>query len=219
MIRVTRTKKPALLVDKAASWKREIRSASTDAARKKAQGKYGHDEIKQALVEMFHGKCAYCESYVPHIDYGHIEHFKPKSTPAYFELAVEWNNLLLACGRCNGVENKGTKFPLAKEGGPLVNPVKENPPRHLRFDFDPMLKLANVLGVSKRGETTQTILGLNRPDLLKHRSKFVRKLWVISSRYYDDADAREIIESALHPKEEYSAFALALKSNLKPNQA
>ena len=82
-----------------------------------------------------------------------------------------------------------------------------------------MLKLANVLGVSKRGETTQTILGLNRPDLLKHRSKFVRKLWVISSRYYDDADAREIIDSALHPKEEYSAFALALKSNLKPNQA
>ena len=214
MIRVTRTKKPALLVDKAASWKREIRSASTDAARENAQGKYRHDEIKQALVEMFHGKCAYCESHITHIDYGHIEHFKPKSSPAYFELAVEWNNLLLACGRCNGAENKGTKFPLANKGGPLVNPVKESPSPHLRFDFDPMLKLANVLGISKRGETTRTILGLNRPELLKHRSKFVRKLWVISSRYYDDAVAREIIDSAIRPEEEYSAFARVLKKSL-----
>src|ERR1039458_5253125 len=127
MIRVTRTEKPALLADKEASWKKAIRLASNDAARKNAQDKYKHEGIKSALIEMFHGKCAYCESYITHIDYGHIEHFKPKSIPAYYELAVEWDNLLLAGGRCNGVENKGTKFPLADKDGPLVNPVKENP--------------------------------------------------------------------------------------------
>jgi len=58
------------------------------------------------------------ESEITHIDYGHIEHFKPKGTPAYYEFAVEWNNLLLACGRCNGAENKGAKSPLANKGGP-----------------------------------------------------------------------------------------------------
>ena len=117
MIRVSRTKKPALLANKEANWKKDIRLASTDAARKNAQDRYKHEAIKEALVAMFHGKCAYCESDITHIDYGHIEHFKPKSTPAYFELAVEWDNLLLACGRCNGAENKGTKFPLADKGG------------------------------------------------------------------------------------------------------
>jgi len=214
MIRVHRTQKPALLAHNEATWRKAIRSASTDAARKQAQDKYKHDEIKDALIDMFHGKCAYCESDITHIDYGHIEHFKPKGTPAYYELAVEWDNLLLACGRCNGAENKGTKFPLADKAGPLVNPAEEEPSRHLRFDFDPKLKLANVLGVSKRGETTQKTLGLNRPQLLEHRSKFVRKLWVIADRYHQDAEARDIVDSATSPQEEYSAFALALKKSL-----
>jgi uncharacterized protein (TIGR02646 family) len=214
MIRVTRTKKPTLLANKEANWKKEIRLASTDAARKNAQDKYKHKDVKKALVDMFHGKCAYCESLITHIDYGHIEHFKPKGTPAYYELAVEWDNLLLACGRCNGAENKGTKFPLADEGGPLVNPVDENPSKHLRFDFDPQLKLANVLGISKRGETTRKTLGLNRPQLLEHRSKFVKKLWVIANHYHDDNAAREIIDSAICTKEEYAAFARALKKTL-----
>jgi uncharacterized protein (TIGR02646 family) len=214
MIRVTRTQKPILLADNEASWKKAIRLASTDAARKNAQDKYKHDEIKEALIDMFQGKCAYCESDITHIDYGHIEHFKPKGTPAYYELAVDWDNLLLACGRCNGAENKGTKFPLADNGGPLVNPAEEEPSKHLRFDFDPRLKLANVLGISKRGETTQRTLGLNRPQLLKHRSKFVAKLWVIASRYHEDNEARRIIDLAIYPQEEYSAFALAVKESL-----
>jgi len=214
MIRVTRTRKPDVLAAKEANWKRAIRSASTNAARQNAQDKYKHEEIKKALIDMFHGKCAYCESAIMHVDYGHIEHFKPKGTPAYYELAVEWDNLLLACGRCNGAENKGTRFPLADRGGPLVNPVKEEPSEHLLFDFDPTLKLANVLGISKRGETTWKTLGLNGPELLKHRSKFVRKLWVIAGRYHEDDAAREIIDSAICPQEEYSAFALALKKLL-----
>jgi uncharacterized protein (TIGR02646 family) len=214
MIRVTRTQKPALLADNEANWKNAIRMATTDAARKNAQDKYRHDNIKNALIDMFHGKCAYCESDIVHIDYGHIEHFKPKGASAYYELAVDWDNLLLACGRCNGAENKGNKFPLADKGGPLVNPVTEEPSRHLRFDFDPQLKLANVLGISTRGETTRNTLGLNRPQLLEHRSRFVKKLWLIATFYHKDAEARELIESAINPKEEYSAFALALHKTL-----
>ena len=210
MIRVFRTKKPALLAVNEVSWKKDIREASTEDARKRAQDKYKHREIKKALTSMFHGKCAYCESAITHIDYGHIEHFKPKGTPAYYELAVDWDNLLLACGRCNGAENKGAKFPLAAQGGPLVNPVKERPSRHLRFDFDPKLKIANILGITRRGETTQKILGLNRPALLKHRSTFVKKLWVIAMRYHQDAQARDIIDASTSPKEEYSAFAAEL---------
>ena len=212
MIRVTRTPKPAVLQAKEASWKKKIRDASNDLTRKAAQAKYQHEAIKAALVAMFHGKCAYCESAITHIDYGHIEHFMPKGVPAYAELAVDWDNLLLACGRCNGPEHKGAKFPLANEGGPLVNPVAEEPSEHLRFDFDDRLKFANVLGISKRGETTQAILGLNRPELLQRRSLFVWKLWMIADRYHEDDEAREIVDLAvMDPNAEYVAFARAVK--------
>jgi len=41
------------------------------ARRKKenAQNKYRHRKIKNTLVEMFHGKCAYCESKITVITY------------------------------------------------------------------------------------------------------------------------------------------------------
>lgn len=218
MIRVNRGRKPSVLVKNESRWKKAIRSARTDAAREKAQGKYQHKQIKEALDLTFHGKCAYCESQIKHVDYPHIEHFRPKSVRKYYELAVDWDNLLLACGRCNGVENKGVQFPTKAEKGPLVNPTEEDPGRHLSFDFDPVTKLANVLGISDRGETTRIVLGLNRPDLVRHRSDFVKKLWVIASRYHQDQDARGIIDEAVGEKSEYTAFARALKHNVDEQQ-
>lgn len=214
MIRVYSSPKPDILAKKEGAWKLAIRSATTQTARAKAQNKYRHQKIKAALEQHFHGKCAYCESRITHVDYPHIEHFKPKSWPQFYELAVDWDNLLLACGRCNGTENKGVKFPTAAENGPLVNPKAEEPGEHLGFDFDGNTKLANVLGLTPRGDTTRNVLGLNRPDLVKQRSDFVKKLWVIGHRYHFDEAARVIIEEAINEKAEYSAFARALKSYL-----
>jgi uncharacterized protein (TIGR02646 family) len=215
MIFVKRSAKPGILEEKEAKWKSAILATTSKRAREKAQNKYRHKQIKDALVEMFRGKCAYCESSITHIDYGHIEHYKPKALPAYYDLAVEWKNLLLACGRCNGTENKGVKFPLAVEGGPLVNPTEDDPDEHLIFDYDAKARLANVLGKSPRGETTWRILGLNRPELVRHRSAFVMKLYAIATRYDHDAEARDIIDSSVEAGEEYSAFAKLLKKQLK----
>ena len=112
---------------------------------------------------MFHGKCAYCESKISHVDYGHIEHFKPKSR--FPDLTFEWTNLLLSCPICNGSEYKSDRFPLETEGGPLVNPCDELPAEHFEFVFDPVAKLATVIGKTARGQTTEAIVGLNRYDL------------------------------------------------------
>jgi uncharacterized protein (TIGR02646 family) len=211
MIYLARGAEPRILVRQGAKWKAAISAARTAKAREKAQGKYKHPSIKEALVQMFHGKCAYCESAITHIEYGHIEHFKPKSLAVYYELAVDWTNLLLACGRCNGAEHKGVKFPGPAEGGPLVDPSAEDPSNHLRFDFDVVTKLANVLDTSQRGETTWRTLGLNRPDLVRRRSEFVKKLWVIGLHYFTDPQARAIIDTAADPGAEYAAFARALQ--------
>lgn len=135
MIKVTRIDKPKVLEKNADKWTRDLLAATTKQDRDKTQKKYGHRQVKQALLEMFGGKCAYCESKIIHVDYGHIEHFKPKDK--FRELCFQWSNLLLACGVCNGAEHKGNKFPEKVEGGPFVNPCDDDPSEHFIFSYDP----------------------------------------------------------------------------------
>ncbi len=159
---------------------------------------------------MFHGKCAYCESKIRHVDYGHIEHFRPKSKPESRSFAFEWGNLLLSCAVCNGAEHKGDRFPEAAAGGPLVNPCEDLPEEHFEFVFDFRARLATVIGTTVRGKTTEALLGLNRQDLRAYRSQQVMKLCVLSRFAENDPDARTLLEEASQDDAEYAAFAKAL---------
>jgi uncharacterized protein (TIGR02646 family) len=174
MIKVKRSAKPPILVQKAKEWT-ETLLAKTKKDRKLAESKYQHKQIKVCLVKMFHGKCAYCESQIRHIDYGHIEHYRPKSR--FPKLTYSWTNLLLACGVCNGKAHKGDKFPQKKEGGRLINPSIDDPEDHFNFYYDPQTRIASVYGTTQRGETTEKLLGLNRYELREHRSKYMRRLY------------------------------------------
>lgn len=70
---------------------------------------YSDNSVRDVLLDMFHGKCAYCESKITSIYNGDIEHFRPKgeikeatpTKPGYYWLAAEWENLLFACPFCN----------------------------------------------------------------------------------------------------------------------
>ncbi|GGF30280.1 hypothetical protein [Flavobacterium limi] len=71
---------------------------------------YRHAEVKKALIDLFKGKCAYCESTFLHVYSGDVEHFRPKGEieevaepkkPGYYWLASNWDNLLLSCRNCN----------------------------------------------------------------------------------------------------------------------
>lgn len=72
--------------------------------------RYKTDDIKVALNDIYHGKCAFCETKSESM---HVEHFRPKRG-GYYWLAYSWDNLLLSCPTCN--TNKSDEFPLA-EGG------------------------------------------------------------------------------------------------------
>ena len=208
MIKVARSPKPVILEHNQQNWTRVLLEASTDTERRRAEGKYRHRAIKDALAAMFHGKCAYCESKMSHIEYGHIEHFKPKSR--FRNLAFEWTNLLLSCPICNGPEYKGDHFPEETDGGPLVNPCDETPAEHFEFVFDPVAKLASVIGKTIRGQTTEKLLGLNRSDLREYRSKIIMMYYVLSDYAKTDTDARTLLDEACRDEGEYAAFVRLL---------
>jgi uncharacterized protein (TIGR02646 family) len=176
-----------------------------------AESKYKHKSIKAALVKMFCGKCAYCESKITHIEYGHIEHYRPKSGPeGRPKLTFVWSNLLLACGICNGAEHKGDRFPTASQGGPIVNPCNDDPVAHLNFHYDAVTKLASVYGVTPRGKTTVELLGLNRPLLREYRSKHVQRLVVLATLAPTYPQAQALIREAKESASPYAAFARTL---------
>lgn len=69
---------------------------------------YKHEAVKQRLEELFHRKCAYCESSYASQAPVDVEHFRPKGRvegepqhPGYWWLAAEWTNLLPSCLDCN----------------------------------------------------------------------------------------------------------------------
>lgn len=109
---------------------------------------YGEPDVRERLNELFHFKCAYCESKVAATQPGAVEHYRPKgkvtvpgangkaaSKPGYPWLAAEWSNLLLSCTDCNSPRKqqvrslptrtlgKANWFPLADEALRATTPA------------------------------------------------------------------------------------------------
>ncbi len=219
MIQVNRTPEPLVLTNNAIIWLTSYRNAvnayianpSIANRRRKniEENRYRQAQIKEALIHMFSGKCAYCESQILHIDYGHIEHYRPKSL--FPDECFNWENLLLGCSICNGPLFKGNQFPIAAQNGPLIDPTVEDPEHFLSFEFDANTGTANVFDKTPRGFTTKNLLGLNRPALVRHRSKAVRKMTFAALKASKgDADALVEIKKCCNADEEYSAFAIEL---------
>jgi uncharacterized protein (TIGR02646 family) len=150
---------------------------------------YSAPEVKNALRSVQHEKCAFCESVFSHVDFGDVEHFRPKAghkqratdpltTPGYYWLAYKWSNLFCSCSLCNQ-RFKGNLFPLSRpksrardhhadihrERPLLINPGRDDPHTHLEFRAE---RVEPVDG-SRVGRTTIEVLGLNRPELLDFR--------------------------------------------------
>jgi len=174
-------------------------------ARKKAEDAYNAgkrpipfkraiwDELKWHLFELFHGKCAYCESKTLHVAYGDVEHFRPKSKveedtghPGYYWLAYAETNLLPSCTLCNQARGKMAHFPvegihsripddLLNEKPLLLNPYNKeiNPFHHL--EFGPMGE-ALARNFSPYGEQSRKFYHLNRPDLSAARRDALGKV-------------------------------------------
>lgn len=71
----------------------------------KYNDRYKTQDIRDALRDIYNGKCAYCELWV---EQSHVEHYRPKKI--YYWLAYSWDNLILSCATCN--QHKGVNFNL-----------------------------------------------------------------------------------------------------------
>lgn len=224
MIQVKRTPVPQILKANSDKWKKAYLKAREEyeihgsiSNRKKmisAERRYGHSQVNDALRRMFYDKCAYCESHITHVGYAHIEHFRPKSS--FPHLCFVWENLLLGCSVCNGARFKGIKFPDETKNGPIINPVDEEPDKYLSFEYDPETGTANVLGKHDRGSTTVDITGLNRVELIRHRSDVVRKIAFVAIRAKNgDKQAIEELITCCENDQEYAAFARSLKKKFE----
>ena len=166
---------------------------------------YGHDLVKDALIDLQDYKCCFCEAKIGHISYGDVEHYRPKggwvqndepiNVPGYYWLAYDWDNLLLSCQLCNQ-RYKKNYFPLVNENNraynhkrktvteePLfIHPVNDKPERHIKFKEEiPKEK-------TLRGKKTIEKLGLDRELLNEDRRKYlnmVRDIYELAKGYPD----------------------------------
>jgi uncharacterized protein (TIGR02646 family) len=187
---------------------------------------YGASDVKEQLIKDQYGKCAYCESKITITGYGVVDHFRPKTAwqqkigeslekPGYYWLAYCWENLLLACERCNTA--KRNLFPLcdhtkraknnkeiAGEDPLLINPAFEYPEKHITFHAE------KIIPLDEKGKTTVTVCRLDRPELEKDRREHYQSLKTLheillaippDEQIY--GKVKEEIENSLLPDREY----------------
>jgi len=124
--------------------------------------KYKKNDVKRTLERMYNGLCCYCESRVGVVEYGHIEHRKPKRR--FPESTYDWKNMHLSCTFCN--THKGSKY---NRKNPILDAVEDSISDHLTYDYDED-------GIARypltgRGEITIDHVDLNREKLVLERLK------------------------------------------------
>ncbi len=87
--------------------------------------RYRKADVKQALDDIFHAKCAYCESLYAKTQPVDVEHYRPKGKVdgaedhrGYWWLAMDWQNLVPSCIHCN--RKSGQRTPKPDENGSMV---------------------------------------------------------------------------------------------------
>jgi uncharacterized protein (TIGR02646 family) len=232
---------PQILLTSGAALGRKLRRAFDRGTRTLEfdRAVYGHEQVKNALRDAQHGKCAFCESKVAHVAHGDVEHFRPKGgfcqrkrgpleRPGYYWLAYTWENLLFACQLCNQ-RHKKNHFPLlnpakrarshrdavADERPAFIDPASEDPAASLSFREEvPFPK-------NKRGTATIRALGLRRGplnDARKERLDALRGNFVLAYTLSPEEAAtlveevrlaRDVLRRALEDGGEFVAMVRA----------
>jgi uncharacterized protein (TIGR02646 family) len=182
MIHLHKSAEPKVLADGKQAWTQDLLAGDNSALRNR---KYALPEIKAAIVEETHGKCAYCESRPLHVTHGDVEHIVPKKIDQ--ALAFEWSNLTLACDICN--TRKGARTD-------IFDPYTSDPAPHFWF-YGPLIFSTST--ASAAAKITLSVLFRNRAALIERRSEKIkdleRQLQIVNAE--PDASVRTVLVDAL----------------------
>jgi len=170
--------------------------------------------LKWTLKQIYHEKCAFCESYIKN-NFGDIEHFRPKNSSdkktekcdkshSYYWLAFSWDNLLPCCSRCNGKKSncfdiKGKRVKYEKEElADLHNKIeqynKDEEPKLLHPEYDSFesdirfSKYGEIESKNERVNYTVKICDLNREKLKDSRKTIVTNFMEKIHRHFESFD-------------------------------
>jgi uncharacterized protein (TIGR02646 family) len=196
---------PEILTANQQAWTQKYLAAKE--ANMRPPNVWGHDDIRETLQQETDSRCAYCDSHMTQVSSAHIEHYKPRA--AYPELVVNWENLTVACPRCNS--SKSDTF---SEDLPFINPFFDAPDDHFVFYGDLVLAPASL-----RGEYTIQILRLNNEDLVAARKRRLQSFVQLAMAWHKAHDLLKpgiLDEIRRQLKEgEYQASVTPLLQNLK----
>lgn len=188
-----------------------VRQALSEQSNHTFKSDYYNKGCIEELKELYHFKCAYCETDSSAGAPFDIEHFRPKKKVTgipnhigYYWLGYEWSNLLLSCRECN--TKKGGKFPIEDESKRIYHPeLSDGLPKNTFCQADADLFLqeqAQLLNpeldpvedhlifkpngeihhLSERGRVTVCTFKLNRERLVFRRKKLIKS-------YFDDIES------------------------------
>lgn len=175
---------------------------------------YASATVKSALKTIQNNKCCFCESYVSHVDYGDVEHYRPKAgwiqdrnstqlnKPGYFLEAYNWENLMFSCAICNQREKKNyyplinqdvritidDTYDIRREDPLFLNPYIDNPEDHIEF----VNEIPRPKNSSEKGRISIEYLALDRNELNEVRREKLQDLQplldVINLQLHSQAD-------------------------------
>lgn len=224
MIQITKPAEiPLILQTKGAAKCNEMCADYDKGVRKfKFDGEiYGHQEVKDLLIQIQNDKCVYCETKFTHDSPGDIEHFRPKSL--YYWLAYDWKNLFLSCEECNR-RHKRNNFPLSnpadrnnshhdarEEALYFIHPEDENPEDYISFRGEIIFAVNGDI----RGRETIKGIGLDRTKLENDRRNHLKRLKFIFDLAQNNPpsplrdEALAYIQESASADGEYSAMVKA----------
>lgn len=208
MIKLTKGAKPQVLIDNSEIWRDELLGyiRRGEKVSSNVASRYNHADIKPSLKDESKNKCMYCESKVSHVSYEHIEHIKPKAKDKYPELTFDWDNLGLACPKCN--MNKSDEYDSTL--APL-NPYLDTPRDHL------VVVGPYIYGRpgKNRGQLTEKLLDLNRIDLIEQRLERIDAVRQLMDCYEKEANQtlkKMILKEVMRELETDKPYSFVLNS-------
>jgi hypothetical protein len=226
------------------AWENEVNNVKNDVLKaisnnKDPNFKDNWKQLKEHLLDLFHGKCGYCEARFTPTSFGDVEHYRPKGKVSeepthkgYYWLAYEPTNYLPACQLCNepakrdhfpidGKRAYSENDPLKNEKPLLINPYRDHYEKHLEFlpstySFSPKKSQPGA-----RPLLPGDVIGKTRKGNFTISTMEIYRDPIRQDRLSEMAKARLEIKNAykkLGDTENWDEFAQSLKSYLSEDR-